>query len=118
MQKYIKPEFYITEFETDDTGKADSRQYADAVRRSAAGETVLIPTEKQKKHRNGIVTFSKTGEFLWKQLSQRQTEGNLVHLLAAECGKDEKEIKADVDEFIEKAVEENLITYCGAESQS
>ena len=115
MQKYIKPEFYITEFETDDTGKTNSCQYVDANRRSAAGETVLIPADKQKKHRNGIVTFSKTGEFLWEQLSRRQTERSLVHLLAAECGKDEKEIKADVDEFIEKAVEENLITYCDAE---
>ena len=68
--------------------------------------TDYIPADKQKKHRNGIVTFSKTGEFLWEQLSRRQTERSLVHLLAAECGKDEKEIKADVDEFIEKAVEE------------
>ena len=35
MQKYIKPEFYITEFETDDTGKTNSCQYVDAIRRSA-----------------------------------------------------------------------------------
>ena len=115
MQKYIKPEFYITEFETDDTGKTNSCQYVDAIRRSAAGETVLIPADKQKKHRNGIVTFSKTGEFLWEQLSRETDRKKFSASSGGGCGKDEKEIKADVDEFIEKAVEENLITYCDAE---
>lgn len=113
MDRYIKPEFYVTEFDENDIS---SHLYVNGIMRSIQGETILVSTEKQRKHRKRMITFSKTGEILWSMLSKKQTEEQLVYFLAAVCGKKEQEVQEDVDEFIEKAIKEDLIVYCDEKS--
>nr|WP_300324593.1 PqqD family protein [uncultured Anaerostipes sp.] len=111
MGKYQKPEFYITEFNADGADKTQGYKQIGAIIRSMIDGTVLVPTEKRTERKYCLVTFSETGEFLWKKLSKKHTEEDLVHLLAEAYGKREQDIRKDVDEFITKAIEKALIVY-------
>ena len=81
----------------------------DYITRDISGEVLLIPTGEQAQQLNGFISFSNTGEFLWKKLSERRTKADLIHLLACECSVDEETVKSDVEEFLEKAVARGLV---------
>ena len=62
-----------------------------------------------------ITAIGAEEKFLWGKLSKRRTKADLVDLLAAEQGREGRAVEADVNKFIKKAIEENLIIRCDME---
>ena len=91
-------------------GEAQYRANPGFVTREVVGEVIAVPVGEQTKRLNGMVTFSETGAFLWKLLAEGpHTKARLTALLAQACGKQEAEIAADVDAFLQKAEASGLI---------
>ncbi len=82
------------------------------VTREIAGELLLVPVKEQTQRLNGMITFSESGALLWKMLQQRCTKNDLLECLSKEYGIHLDDIKADVDCFIENALERELVIKC------
>ena len=82
------------------------------VTREIAGEVLAVPVGAQVQKLNGMITFSEAGALLWKLLEKPRTKEDLAMLLAAEYGKEPAEVKDDVNEFIDRALERGLIVKC------
>lgn len=82
------------------------------ITREIAGEVLLVPVGEQTKLLNGFITFSDSGTFLWKQLSEERTEQELIMLLAAEYKLEQNSVVDDVRSFLRKAEAAGLIQKC------
>ena len=79
------------------------------------GRTVLMPVKRDAEQISRITAIGAEEKFLWGKLSKRRTKADLVDLLAAEQGREGRAVEADVNKFIKKAIEENLIIRCDME---
>ena len=79
------------------------------------GRTVLMPVKRDAEQISRITSIGAEEKFLWGKLSKRRTKADLVDLLAAEQGREGRAVEADVNKFIKKAIEENLIIRCDME---
>lgn len=79
------------------------------VTREIAGELLVVPVGEQTRKLNGMITFSESGAFLWKLLQERRTKEELVAALANAYEQEPKNVEADVDEFLRKALSRELI---------
>ena len=70
--------------------------------RSIGGESVLVPTDGAGL--NGMITFSQTGEFLWKLMQELVTEEDLVWSLLHDYAVDEQTARTDVSLFLIRAL--------------
>ncbi|MGN0479532.1 MAG: PqqD family protein [Hominenteromicrobium sp.] len=95
-------------------GKAFYRASDNFLMRTIAGDTILVPVGEQTKKLNGFVTFTETGQFLWKLLSEQKcTAEDLVDGLLQEYSGPEAEIRADVEAFLKKTVDHGMVVRCG-----
>lgn len=91
-------------------GEARYRANPGFVTREVVGEVIAVPVGEQTKRLNGMVTFSETGAFLWKLLTEGpQTQAQLTAQLAAACDRQVSEIAGDVGEFLQKAEAGELV---------
>lgn len=80
------------------------------VTREIAGEVLAVPVGMQTQKLNGMVTFSEAGAFLWKLLEKRRTRDDLIIQIAKEYDQQIEYVTQDVDEFLERALKQGLIT--------
>ena len=83
------------------------------VARNIAGEIVLVPVGEQTKRLIGFATFTETGQFLWKVLSQKKcTKADLFFELAREYNRPQEEVQSDVDVYLEKMLKNGFVVQC------
>ena len=79
------------------------------IKRSIAGETLLVPFGKTTQEFNGMVVLNETGEFLWELLAQPKSKEELVQAMAGEFSASEAEIRSDVEEFLANGIKDQMI---------
>ena len=77
--------------------------------REIVGETILIPMGDSNNHFNGIITINERGKFIWENLESSKDEEELLHKILEEYEVEEKEAKEDLDEFLDKLRQVDII---------
>ena len=79
------------------------KRTSEAITRTIAGETVLVPIAKPHNPITNYYLFNKVGSFLWKQLDGNRSAKELAALVRAEFAVPEtRDVEADVEAFLEK----------------
>ena len=71
------------------------------VKRSIAGDVILVPVGDASLELKGLLTLNETGERMWDLLPQCDTEEALVQQMLEEYEVDETTLRADVGEFLD-----------------
>ena len=79
------------------------------VLREIAGDYIIIPTGKTVLEFNGLVTVNEVGVLLWKMLQEEVTFEDLVKGVLEEYDVDEATARADIQEFLDKLTENNIL---------
>lgn len=79
------------------------------VLRPVAGNNVVIAIGKEAINFNGIVTINGAGAFLWELLLQGSTKEEMLAAMLKEYDIDETTAKSDIDEFVDKLTEAELL---------
>ena len=69
--------------------------------RQIAGETLAIPAGPAARELSGLLALNGSGQFLFQQLQNEQTEDSLVQAMLDAYEIDEVTARADVAEFVE-----------------
>lgn len=69
--------------------------------RQIAGETIAIPAGPAARELSGLLALNGSGQFLFEQLQNEQTEDTLVQAMLNAYDIDEATARADVAEFVE-----------------
>ena len=77
--------------------------------REIVGETILIPMGDSNNHFNGIITINELGKFIWENHESSKDEEDLLHKILEEYEVEEKEAKEDLDEFLDKLRQVDII---------
>ena len=77
--------------------------------REIVGETILIPVGESNNHFNGIITINELGKFIWENLESSENEEVLLGKILDEYEVDEKTAKTDLDEFLDKLKQAEII---------
>ena len=77
--------------------------------REIAGEYLLVPTGKTTLEFNGLITINELGAFIWNNINQVDSEGELLNRILNEYDVEESVAKKDLDEFLEKLKESEII---------
>lgn len=77
--------------------------------RNILGETIAIPSQEAARRLSGLASLNETGEFLFRQLENDQTEQSLVKALTENYEIDVQTATADVHAFIQALQENNLL---------
>ncbi len=77
--------------------------------REIVGETILIPMGDSNNHFNGLITINELGKFIWENLESSKDEEDLLHKILEEYEVEEKEAKEDLDEFLDKLRQVDII---------
>ena len=70
------------------------------VKRTIAGDVILVPVGDASLELKGLLTLNETGERMWDLLPQCDTEDALVQQTLAEYEVDEATLRADMAEFL------------------
>lgn len=70
------------------------------VKRTIAGDVILVPVGDASLELKGLLTLNETGERMWDLLPQCDTEEALVQQMLAEYEVDEATFRADMAEFL------------------
>lgn len=79
------------------------------VLKEVAGSFIVVSVGERVKDFNGVIMLNETGVFLWKKLERGATEKELIDALLSEYDVEESVAKADVDGFIAKMKEAELL---------
>lgn len=71
------------------------------VKRSIAGDVILVPVGDASLELKGLLTLNETGERMWDLLPRRDTEDALVQQMLEEYEVDEATLRADVGAFLD-----------------
>ncbi len=77
--------------------------------RQIVGTWLVVPVGERVVDFNGMITLSDTGAFLWKQLQEEKTAGELIDLLMGEYEVERETAKADIEEFLDELKNRGLI---------
>lgn len=77
--------------------------------REVAGSFIVVAVGDAVKEFNGVVNLNETGAFLWKILEKGATQDELLKQLLEEYDVDEKTAKNDIQNFVNKLQEANLV---------
>lgn len=77
--------------------------------REVAGNSIVVAVGNAVKEFNGVINLNQTGAFLWKILQDGAEKEDLVKALLSEYEVDEQTAKKDVDLFIGRLEQANLI---------
>lgn len=70
------------------------------VKRTIAGDVILVPVGDSSLELKGLLTLNETGERMWDLLLQCDTEEALVQHMLEEYEVDEATLRTDVREFL------------------
>ena len=79
------------------------------VLRQVAGTWIVLPTAAKVLDFNGMLTLNETGLFLWRMLEQGSTREEMATALSGEYEVEFDEALADVDEYLEKLVDLQML---------
>lgn len=79
------------------------------VLREVAGDILLIPTGKTALDLNGMMTLNEVGAEIWRLLPEVHDEEELVRRLLEEYEVGENELRKDVDDFLMKLRELDIL---------
>ncbi|MBE6823713.1 MAG: PqqD family protein [Ruminococcaceae bacterium] len=79
------------------------------VLKAVAGSHLVVPLGSHVVDFASIIKLSDTGAFLWAQLNDDKTKEDLVTALTAEYDVDTDTASKDIDKFIQKLKEADLI---------
>ena len=71
------------------------------VKRTIAGDVILVPVGDASLELKGLLTLNETGERMWDLLPQCDTEETLVRQMLEEYEVDEATLRADVGAFLD-----------------
>lgn len=71
------------------------------VKRTIAGDVILVPVGDASLELKGLLTLNETGERMWDLLPLCDTEEALVQQMLEEYEVDETTLRADVGEFLD-----------------
>ena len=77
--------------------------------RDIVGETVLVPINESTSNFNGLITVNELGKFIWENLESSKDEEDLLHKILEEYEVEEKEAEKDLDEFLDKLRQVDII---------
>ena len=81
----------------------------DFILRDIMGETILVPINESITVFNGLITINELGKFIWENLESSKDEEDLLHKILEEYEVEEKEAKEDLDEFLDKLRQVDII---------
>ena len=81
----------------------------DFVLKKIAGSYVVVPVRTRAVDFSGIIKLTETGAFLWKLLEKGADREVLISSLLSEYEVDEATAAADVDRFVDKLREADLL---------
>ena len=79
------------------------------VLKKIAGSFMVVPVRTRAVDFSGIIKLSESGAFLWKLLEKGADREELIAEMLKEYDVDESTAAADIDRFIEKLSEADLI---------
>ena len=77
--------------------------------REIVGETILIPVGESNNHFNGIITINEIGRFIWQNYESSKDEEDLLSKILDEYEVKKEIAKSDLDEFLGKLRESDII---------
>jgi hypothetical protein len=77
--------------------------------REVAGNYVVVPVGEASKEFKGIITLNSSGAFLWKSLLEECSIEELLEKFLDEYDIDEETAKKDIELFINKIKEVNIL---------
>ena len=78
------------------------------IKRSIAGEIVLVPSGETAQEFNGMVTLTGTGEFIWEHIEETKDFHHLIQLIL-----DEYDVDKDTASFIMQLLQAGMIRPTG-----
>lgn len=81
----------------------------DFILKKIAGSYVVIPVRSRSADFSGVIKLTETASVLWQMLEQGAEREELIGRLLDEYNVDEATAAADVDRFLEKLSEADLI---------
>lgn len=81
----------------------------DFILKKIAGNYVVVPVRRQAVDFSGIIKLSESGAFLWEKLQNGADREELIAALLEEYLVDQATAERDVDRFIEKLNEVDLL---------
>ncbi|MBQ9518560.1 MAG: PqqD family protein [Firmicutes bacterium] len=81
----------------------------DFLLRTVAGSNIVVPVGKASIDFSGVITLNEVGAFLWKVLEQPCDKAALLEKLTAEYDVDTKTAEEDIDAFLAKLREADLL---------
>lgn len=77
--------------------------------REVAGSKIVVPVGERTVDFNGIITLNETAGFLWDRLATGAEKAELLTAMLAEYDIDEATASADIDAFITKLKDADLL---------
>ena len=77
--------------------------------RNIVGETILVPIGQNNEAFNGLITINELGKFIWENLESSKDEEDLLHKILEEYEVEEKEAQEDLEEFLDKLRQVDII---------
>ena len=81
----------------------------DFILKQIAGSCVVVPVRSRAVDFSGIIKLTESGALLWKFMEKDRDRGELIARLLSEYEVDEATAAADVDRFIAKLREADLL---------
>lgn len=79
------------------------------VLKKIAGSYVVVPVRKRAMDFSGVIKLTETGAFIWKLLEKGADREEIIAKMLQEYAVDEPTATADVDRFINKLREADLL---------
>ncbi len=79
------------------------------VKRDIAGDIILVPVGAATSSIQGLITINDTGAAIWDALPEAENEEAIVDKLYEQFDAERDELRKDVDEFLDKLRELNII---------
>ncbi len=79
------------------------------VKRDIAGDIILVPVGAATSSIQGLITINETGAAIWDVLPEAENEEAIVDKLYEQFDAERDELRKDVDEFLDKLRELNII---------
>ena len=77
--------------------------------REIVGDIVLVPINKSTSKFDGLITMNEIGKFIWENIESAKDEEELLQRILDEYEVDRDVAKADLDEFLGKLKEIDII---------
>ena len=77
--------------------------------REIVGEFILVPIGESVSNFNGLITMNEIGKFIWENIESSKNEDEILDKILNEYEVDEKTAKTDLDEFLDKLKQAEII---------